>query len=69
MIDLMLSLWNNSFSPRGMTKLTVAMMQQSAAFLGSAMPAHDYRLAWQELGNKLCVFDTFEHVDVILEGV
>jgi hypothetical protein len=56
-----------NLAPRQMSKMMADLIQQTAHILGGFMPLPESRLAWRELNNKLEAFDTFEHVDVILE--
>jgi hypothetical protein len=67
MVDLMCNLATlEALTPRHMTKMALAAMQQSAEVCKLLMPGRENRLAWQEFINKLQAFDLFEHVDVTL---
>jgi len=53
----------DAFTPRGMMRMALNVMQQSAETFRVLMPGQDSRVVWQEFRNKLQAFDLFEHVD------
>ncbi len=55
-----------ALTSRGMMRMTLNAMQQSAGVLGQLVPGADARAALQEFYNKLQVFDLFEHADAVL---
>lgn len=56
-----------AFTPRGMMKLSLEMMQQSAEAIRLVTPWRESRLAWREFQNKLEAFNLFAHVDAALQ--
>jgi hypothetical protein len=56
----------DAFTSRGMTRLSLNVLQQSAGVLGQLVPAGEGRAALQEFRSKLQVFDLFENVDTLL---
>jgi hypothetical protein len=56
----------DTFTSRGMMRMTLNAMRQSAGALGQLMPAGGGRAALQEFRSKLQVFDLFENVDAVL---
>lgn len=60
------ALGTDALTSRGMMRLTLNAMQQSAGVLGQLVPGADARAALQEFYNKLQVFDLFEHADAVL---
>jgi hypothetical protein len=66
-VDLMFGgLTLQTFTPRGMMKMTFDLMQQSAEAFKFLMPGQNSRVVWQEFKNKLQAFDLFEYVDAAL---
>jgi hypothetical protein len=63
-VDNLLSL--EVFTPRGMLKLGLELMQKSAEAIRLITPWRETRLVWRELQNKLEAFDLFAHVDSVL---
>jgi hypothetical protein len=64
MVDLMFRcLTLEAFTPRGVMKMTLELMQQSATAAQLLMPGQENRVIWQELKNKVQTFDLFEFVD------
>jgi hypothetical protein len=55
-----------AFTPRGMMKLGLDVMQQSAKAVRLIAPWPESRLALQEFQNKLEAFEMFSHVDSLL---
>jgi hypothetical protein len=56
-----------SFTPRGMMKTALDVVQVMAEAPRRLMPEEQSRLAWQEFQNKLEAFSLFEHVDLVLD--
>jgi hypothetical protein len=64
LVDLMFNLLTpQAFTPRGMARAALDVLQQSAAALRLVSPGLESRLAWQEFQNKLQAFNQFERVD------
>jgi len=57
----------DALTPRGMMKLSLAMMQVTAEAFKLVLPGKDYYAVWQEFQNKLQAFDLFENVDAALQ--
>ena len=55
-----------TFTPRGMMRMTLDMMQRSAEAFSVLMPGRESRVVWQECKNKLEAFDLFENPDSAL---
>lgn len=56
----------DTFTYRGMTRIFVNTMQQTAGALAAVMPTSEARSTLREFRNKLKVFDLFENVDTVL---
>jgi hypothetical protein len=56
-----------AFTPRGMMKLSLEMMQRSAEAIRLITPWRETRLAWREFQNKLEAFNLFAHGDTVLQ--
>jgi hypothetical protein len=56
----------DTFTSRGMMRMSFNALQQSAGVFGQFVPAGEGRAALQEFRSKLLVFDLFENVDTLL---
>ncbi|MCA1593781.1 MAG: hypothetical protein LC754_14255 [Acidobacteria bacterium] len=66
-VDLMSGLLTpDALTPRGLTKMSFEVLQQSAGALRLVMTGRESRAALQEFQNKLQVFSLFENVDSAL---
>jgi hypothetical protein len=56
----------DSFTPRGMMRMSFGMMRLTAEAMKLITPWEGNRVAWQEFQNKLQTFDLFEYADSTL---